>query len=84
MRKPKYVVVNIEGEWRIRRAGRHFEETYASKTQALCAAIEFAEKDGNEGRPAEVLVRHEDSRFITEWVCGEDPHPNSAARPNDK
>jgi hypothetical protein len=83
MHKPRYVVVNIEGEWRIRQAGRHFKEAYPSKAQALCAAIEFAEQDGDEGLTAEVLVRHEDDHFITEWVYGEDPHANNAALPND-
>jgi hypothetical protein len=29
----------------------------------------------------EVLVRHEDNRFITEWVYGLDLHPDEAARP---
>jgi len=83
MLKPRYVVVNVEGEWRIKQAGRHFKEAYASKAQALCAAIEFAEKDGDTGSPAEVLVRHEDDHFVTEWVYGEDPHATNAARPHD-
>jgi hypothetical protein len=75
------VVVNQEGEWQIKQAGRRFSSSYASKTQALCAAIEFAEKDGNEGHAAEVLVRHEDERFVTEWVYGRDARPDKLARP---
>jgi hypothetical protein len=47
---------------------------FPSKAQALCAAIELAEKDGKRGHAPEVLVRHEDDRFITEWVYGEDLH----------
>jgi hypothetical protein len=57
MHKPRYVVVNHEGEWLIKQAGRHFSDSYASKAQALYAAIEFAERDGNDGHFAEVLVR---------------------------
>jgi hypothetical protein len=81
MHKPRYVVVNQEGEWHIRQAGRHFSASYPSKSQALCAAIEFAEKEGDQGYSTEVLVRHEDDRFITEWVYGEDARPDKAARP---
>jgi hypothetical protein len=27
------------------------------------------------------MVRHEDGHFITEWVYGEDTHPDNATRP---
>lgn len=82
MHKPRYVVVNHEGEWRIRQAGRHFSVSYASKTQALYAAIEFAETDGKAGNSAEVMVRHEDDHFVTEWVHGRDARPGEAASPH--
>jgi hypothetical protein len=36
------------------------------------------------GHSPEVFVRHEDDRFITGWVCGEDLHPDEAARPAGK
>ena len=55
--------------------------TFPSKAQALCAAIELAEKDGVRGHAPEVLVRHEEDRLITEWDYGEDLHPDEAARP---
>ncbi len=44
MHNPRYIVVKEEGEWQIRQAGRHFSVSYSSKTQALCAAIELAER----------------------------------------
>jgi hypothetical protein len=50
---------------------------YATKTQAVCAAIELAENESG----AEVLVRHEDGYVITEWVQGQDEHAEKAARP---
>jgi hypothetical protein len=65
----------------IKNAHRPETAGFPSKAQALCAAIELAEKDGDRGHAAEVLVRHEDDRFITEWVYGEDLHPDEAARP---
>lgn len=47
----------------------------------MYAAIEFAEKDGDAGRDSEVLVRHEDGRFMTEWMFGRDLHSDEAERP---
>jgi len=73
----RYVVVGQGDRWTIIRGRRRFSE-YASKTQAMSAAIEFAERDGPD---AEVLVCHEDGRFMTEWLFGQDLHPNEAARP---
>lgn len=81
MHNPRYVVVNLEGEWQIKQAGRHFSGSYATKTQALCAAIEFAEEDGRAGHFAQVLVRHEDDHFVTEWVYGREVRGDEAARP---
>jgi hypothetical protein len=78
MHKPRYVVLNQGGQWQIKQAGRHFSGVYSSKAQALVAAIELAESDVNDGRSAEVLVRHEDDYFITEWAYGKDLHLNDA------
>src|SRR5215468_2261703 len=77
----RYVVVSEESRWQIVRGGRRYPETYASKTQAVCSAIAFAERDGLAGRRAEVMVRHEDGHFITEWVYGEDLHRDEKVRP---
>lgn len=68
----RYVVVDDESRWRIIRGGRRFAETYPTKSQAISGAIALAEKDGLAGRRAEVMVRHENGLFITEWVFGED------------
>jgi hypothetical protein len=81
MFNPRYIVVNQECGWQIIQGGRRFPGDYSSKTQAIGSAIAFAEQDGNAGRQAEVLVRHEDGRFITEWVFGRDPQPDEAGRP---
>jgi hypothetical protein len=70
MLNPRYIVVSQESVWKIVQGGRRLPEAYASKAQAICSAIEFAEKDGSAGSHAEVLVRHEDGHFLTEWAVG--------------
>jgi hypothetical protein len=77
----RYVVVSDESRWQIVRGGRRFPETYPSKTLAISSAIAFAEKDGLAGRRAEVMVRHENGLFITEWVFGEDVQAAKAGNP---
>ena len=77
----RYVVVAEESRWQIVRGGRRFPETYPSKTLAICSAIAYAEQDGLAGRRAEVMVRHENGLFITEWVFGEDVHADKSADP---
>jgi hypothetical protein len=76
----RYVVVSEESRWQIVRGGRRFPETYPSKSQAVCSAIAFAERDGRAGRRVEVMVRHENGLFITEWVFGEDVDADKAAQ----
>jgi hypothetical protein len=46
MHKSRYVVMNQNGGWQIRNVYRHVTSIFLSKAQALCAAIELAEKDG--------------------------------------
>ena len=77
----RYVVVRREADWEIVQGGRRFSGAYPSKRQALCAAIEYAERDGRSGRQVEVLVRHEDGHFLTEWIFGTATDPNAAAEP---
>jgi uncharacterized protein DUF2188 len=81
MHNARYIVLYQEGKWKIVRAGRRYSGTYPTKTQAMCAAIEYAEKDGGAGHEAEVLVRHEDGRFMIEWMFGHDLQPDPVARP---
>jgi len=77
----RYVVVRREGEWKIVQGGRRYSGSYPSRRQALCAAIEYAEKDGRPGRRVEVLVREEDGHFLMEWSFGRDLHPDAATQP---
>jgi hypothetical protein len=77
----RYVVVRREDEWKIVQGGRRHSGSYTSKRQALCAAIEFAERDGHAGRRVEVLVRQEDGHFSTEWVFGRGLAADTEAQP---
>jgi hypothetical protein len=79
LHRSRYVVLHHDGDWQIRTARRHVESTFDTKQQALIAAIELAEKDE---QASEVLVRHEDDRFIIEWTQGHDLHPDDASRPS--
>jgi hypothetical protein len=78
----RYVVLRQEEVWNIVRGGRRYPGGYAEKTQAVCAAIDFARADGRAGQQAEVLVRHEDGRYLTEWTLGCDLGPDEMARPS--
>ena len=49
MHKSRYVVMNQNGGWQIRNVYRHVTSILPSKAQALSAAIELAEKDGERG-----------------------------------
>ena len=80
MRNPRYVVVNEEVGWRIVQGGRRYPGSFSSKTLAIVTAIGFAEGDGQAGHRPEVLVRHEDGRFATEWVFGQDRRANRSVR----
>jgi hypothetical protein len=77
----RYVVLGQQDHWNIIRGHRRLSSSYGSKTQAMCAAIEFAEKDGASGHRPEVMVRHEDGRFMIEWTFGRDLRAHAAARP---
>jgi hypothetical protein len=81
MHRPRYIVLSQDGEWRILRHGRRYREAYATKTEAIVAAIEVAEKDGHAGEEAEVMVRHEDGRFLIAWMFGHDLHAGDAVQP---
>jgi hypothetical protein len=81
MQNLRYVVWEHEYHWKIIRGHQRLSNSYVSKTQAMSAAIEFAEKDGASGRTPEVVVRHEDGRFMTEWMFGRDLRDDEARRP---
>jgi Uncharacterized protein conserved in bacteria (DUF2188) len=70
----QYFVVRHRDQWKIK-AGYRTTGAYPSKAHALCAAVDFAEKDGMAGRPAQVLMQDENGHFRTAWIYGQDPYP---------
>ena len=70
----QYYVIRHNGEWKIR-AGYRTTGSYPSKSEAMGAAIDFAEKDGMAGREAQVLVQGDDRHFRMAWIYGRDPYP---------
>jgi hypothetical protein len=80
MLRMRYVVMTQARDWVVFQ-GRRRLGAFPDKTQATSAAIGLAEDAGTKERPTEVLVRHEDGRFLTEWTFGVDIQADSAARP---
>ena len=74
MPRAQYFVTKRNGEWKIR-AGYRYSGPYPAKREALQAAIDFAERDGQAGREAQVLVQGEDRLFRPAWTYGRDRYP---------
>jgi Uncharacterized protein conserved in bacteria (DUF2188) len=74
MPRAQYFVTQSKGEWKVR-AGYRYSGPYPSRREALRAAIDFAERDGQAGRAAEVLVQGPDRLFRPAWTYGRDPYP---------
>jgi len=74
MPRAQYFVTHQKGEWKIR-VGYRYTRPYASKREALRAAIDFAERDGRAGRDAQVLIQGAGRMFRAAWVYGRDPYP---------
>ena len=74
MPRAQYFVTKRKGEWKIR-AGYRYSGPYPTKRKALQVAIDFAERDGQAGREAQVLVQGEDRLFRPAWTYGRDPYP---------
>jgi hypothetical protein len=75
--KSRWLVPNIlspgrNGEWKIR-AGYRYSGPCPTRGEALRVAIDFAARDGQAGREAEVLMQSEDRMFRPAWTYGRDP-----------
>ena len=79
MPRAQYFVTKRNGEWKIRAGYRH-SDPYPTKREALQAAIDFAERDGQAGREAQVLVQGEDRLFRPAWTYGRDAYPIGTQR----
>jgi hypothetical protein len=70
----QYFVLRQPDSWKIK-AGYRTMGSFPTKSHALYAAIDLAQKDGMAGRDAEVLLQGEDRTFRTAWIYGRDPYP---------
>ena len=78
MTPSRYLVIQWDDAWAIRSGNRTFG-LFSDRIHAIDAAIDFAEKDGKAGRPAEV---QEDRRTLRPvWTYGRDPYPSTPGTP---
>ncbi|UXN61723.1 DUF2188 domain-containing protein [Phyllobacterium zundukense] len=74
MARTQYIVVLLNGEWKISYSGKH-AGPYDTQKAAIKAAVDAAHKTGQNGGDAQVLIQGEDNKFRTEWTYGHDPYP---------
>ena len=74
----RYLVTREQDVWFINFAGEEFGP-YISEREAMLFAIDAAQKLGEYGDNAEVVLMGEDGHFHTEWSYGRDAAPSSVA-----
>jgi hypothetical protein len=74
MTNAQYVVVQHGDEWMIKFDNEEYGP-YKSKNEAMLFAIDAAQKLGEHGEGAEVLLMGENNHVRPEWVYGRDPYP---------
>jgi hypothetical protein len=74
MAHERHYIVFHEGHWRVKHGGQ-FSDPYVSQAAALATAIEAAQRHGEHGNQAQVLVHGEDLLFSAVWTYGLDPYP---------
>jgi hypothetical protein len=72
--RAQYFVVLHEGQWKIKHNGEH-SRPYSSQAAAIREAVDTANKAGQQGHDAQVLVQGENNQFRAEWTYGHDPFP---------
>lgn len=78
MAHERYYVVFHEEQWQIKHNGQ-YSGPYPTQAAAIRAAIDAAQKDGERGNEAQVLVHGEDLLFRAEWTYGLDPYEVGSA-----
>jgi hypothetical protein len=74
MVQARYFVVSQRDVWLIKFEDEEYGP-YASRNEALLFAIDAAQKLGEHGSGAEVLLKGEGDRCRPEWTFGKDPYP---------
>jgi Uncharacterized protein conserved in bacteria (DUF2188) len=74
MAHARYYVVQHDENWLIKFDDEEFGP-YRSKSEAMLFAIEAAQKLGEQGEDAQVLLMGENNHVRPEWTYGRDPYP---------
>lgn len=74
MSHARYYILQENDGWIIRFAGDQFGP-YKSKNEAMLFAIDAAQKLGETGEEADVVLVGENDHVRPEWVYGRDPYP---------
>ena len=74
----RYFIVQQDDQWAIKFNDEEYGP-YKSKDEAMLFAIDAAQKLGEYGGNAEVVLMGEDGHFHTEWAYGRDAAPSSPA-----
>lgn len=72
----QYRVLRQEDAWFIKFDGADYGP-YQSEREALLFAVDAANKLGEQGKAAEVLVTDETGEIRTFWTFGQDPYPTN-------
>jgi hypothetical protein len=74
----RYFIVQHGDQWSIKFNDEEYGP-YKSKAEALLFAIDAAQKLGEYGDNAEVVLMGEDGHFHPEWTYGRDAYPPKTA-----
>jgi hypothetical protein len=74
MTQARYFVVQHGDVWMIKFDDEEFGP-YKSKNEAMLFAIDAAQKLGEHGEKADVVLMGENNHVRPEWVYGRDPYP---------
>lgn len=74
MARAQYFVVKNQSGWCVKLMGEQYGP-YSSQAVAVKAAVAAAQKAGELGHDAQVVVQGADNQFRTEWTYGTDPFP---------
>jgi hypothetical protein len=74
MTRSRYFVVQHGDVWMIKFDDEEYGP-YKSKNEAMLFAIDAAQKLGEHGENADVVLMGEDNHVRPEWVYGRDPYP---------
>ena len=74
----RYFIIQREDRWSIKFNDEEYGP-YRTKDEAMLFAIDAAQKLGEYGENAQVVLLGEDGHFHTEWLYGRDAAPPRAA-----